>query len=403
MTYYSIDMMRVAFILLLELLNFKVVCAQFDYDRIPIIAFIGVPASQTSEERFREFRDAGFDVSLNSYPDKRTMRKALDIAHETGVSLMLHCPELFENPQKTSEEFCSHPALFAYYIADEPNKAKLDSLSNIVQKINAVDSLHSCYINMFPYIDDYSLKLTQFATYEDYIDSVSNMKLHFLSFDFYPITTKGVRKNWYNNLELIREQSLKVNKPFYAFVLSTPHVDYPKPTLNSLMLQINVNLAYGAQALQYFTYWTPRPNEIYDFNNGPISNDGKRTRTYKLVSKANRSVLPHLYLFYNARVKNISHLGGVFEDAYRTGKYPENVLNMSVEGECGVMLSEFEKNGISYFCVVNKDYKRKTKIKLEYSSNDVKMLIPNKKAFKLKKTKTEYTLRPSEMIVFRTK
>jgi hypothetical protein len=206
-------------------------------------------------------------------------------------------------------------------------------------------------------------------------------------------------------MELIREQSLKVNKPFYAFVLSTPHVDYPKPTLNSLMLQINVNLAYGAQALQYFTYWTPRPNEIYDFNNGPISNDGKRTRTYKLVSKANRSVLPHLYLFYNARVKNISHLGGVFEDAYRTGKYPEKVLNMSVEGECGVMLSEFEKNGISYFCVVNKDYKRKTKIKLEYSSNDVKMLIPNKKAFKLKKTKTktEYTLRPSEMIVFRTK
>lgn len=396
-------MVRVAYFLLFALLNFKGVLAQYNYDRIPIIAFIGVPASQTTEERFREFRDAGFDVSLNSYPDKRTMRKALDVAHKTGVSLMLHCPELFESPEKTSEEFCSHPALFAYYIADEPNRTKLDSLSNIVQKINAVDSLHSCYINMFPYIDDYSLKLTQFDTYEDYIDSVSNIELHFLSFDFYPITTKGVRKNWYNNLELIREQSLKVNKPFYAFVLSTPHVEYPKPKFNSLMLQINVNLAYGAQALQYFTYWTPRPNEIYDFNNGPISNDGKRTRTYKLVSKANRSVLPYLYLFYDARVKNVSHLGDIPQGVYNAAQYPENVQSLSVEGECGVILSEFEKNGISYFCVVNKDYKKKAKIKLEYSSDDVKMLSPNKKVFELKTAKTEYTLRPSEMIVFRTK
>ena len=86
-----------------------------------------------------------------------------------------------------------------------------------------------------------------------------------------------------------------------------------------------------------------------------------------------------------------------------TRNNPENIKSLSVEGEYGVILSEFEKNGISYFCVVNKDYKKKAKIKLEYSSNDVKMLSPNKKVFELKTVKTEYTLRPSEMIVFRTK
>lgn len=396
-------MMRFVFLIFFAVLCSKGVWAQFKYDRIPIIAFIGVPASQTNEERFKEFREAGFDVSINSYPDKHVMRKAMDIAQKTGVSLMLHCPELTMNPEKTAREFSSHPSLFAYYIADEPNKADLKSLHKIVHRINAVDSLHSCYVNMLPFIDDYSLKLTQFDKYDKYLEAVSKMDLHFLSFDFYPITTKGIRKNWYKNLEMVRKQSQKVNKPFYAFVLSTPHVVYPMPTQKSLLLQINANLAYGAQALQYYTYWTPRPDGKYDYNNGPISNDGKRTKTYRLVSEVNRSILPYLYLFYNAKINKVSHLGVIPEGTRKIGQLPEYLRDLSVKGEEGAIFSEFEKGGFTYFCVVNKDYNKTATLRLRYNSKNVMRLVPNGGRFELKDAKEIYTLRPSEMMVFRAK
>ena len=80
-----------------------------------------------------------------------------------------------------------------------------------------------------------------------------------VSFDNYPVTNEGVRQLWYENLMIIAEESEKAGLPFWAFAMSVPHWNYPVPTLASLRMQMYTNLAYGAQGLQYFTYWTPGP------------------------------------------------------------------------------------------------------------------------------------------------
>lgn len=391
------------FLLFFFFLLSAVVYPQNTIGRIPIIGFVGVPASKTSVERFKEFREAGFDVSINSYSDRSSMLKALDAANSAGVSLMLHCPELTTSTEETVKMFREHPSLFAYYIADEPNKKKLESLKGLVERIWNVDSTHSCYINLYPYLDDYTLKRIGYESYQDYLASASGMKTKFISFDFYPITKNGLRQNWYNNLENVYKESARTQKPFYAFVLSTPHAVYPMPTRASLMLQINVNLAYGAQALQYFTYWSPKPDSQYDYNNGPISNDGKRTKTYGLVKDVNEAIQPYLFLFYDANVKNVTHLGRIPKGTQKTRTLPKGVRKLKVKGREGIILSEFTKDGIDYFCVVNKDYQRSSKVNISFNSGYMSLrLVPNGDGFDSVEVEEEYELNPSEMLVFRT-
>ena len=56
---------------------------------IPIIAFGGVPAHESTAERFKEFREAGFDVSIEHYWDTppQQLRNILDIAHNESVRI----------------------------------------------------------------------------------------------------------------------------------------------------------------------------------------------------------------------------------------------------------------------------------------------------------------------------
>ena len=51
--------------------------------------------------------------------------------------------------------------------------------------------------------------------------------------------------------------------------MATKHWKYPHPTLATLRLQMFSDLAYGAQGLQYFTYWTPVNSEGFDYEFGP--------------------------------------------------------------------------------------------------------------------------------------
>ena len=54
----------------------------------------------------------------------------------------------------------------------------------------------------------------------------------------------------------------RVGKPLWAFTLLTPHSGaYAQPTIGGLRLQAFSDLAYGAQAIQHFTF--PRGESAY--------------------------------------------------------------------------------------------------------------------------------------------
>lgn len=369
-------------------------------DEMPIIAFWGVDENHSTEARFKEFADAGFNVSVSSYGTTERFLTALDNAHKSNVKLMLCSDLLYNRPGSIIMRVKSHPALFGYYISDEPRMTDYDLVARRIRSVRTYDKNHLCYVNLLPDYDQGIRDIIGVKEYTDYLTKFGNLGLEQVSFDFYPVTTGGLRERWYSNLEDIRNQSLKQQVPFWGFVLSTPHIYYPQPTLESLRLQIYSNLAYGAQAIQYFTYWTPKPDATYDYHNGPISNDGKRTSTYKVVQEMNKELKRIAPLFYGSKVTSVRHLGQIPIGCKRMDTPPEGIKMIVSSGGKGVLLSTFEKDGSKYMAIVNRNIDRQVTIDIQYSSQTIRRIT---KTLSSEAPKNKYTIDRGDILIMKLK
>ena len=321
---------------------------------IPVHAWWSIPAEYTSAERYRELAEAGFTTSMSPLPNVEAVTKALDAAGQAGVKLFITCPELSTDPEGTVRRFMSHPALAGYHLTDEPNVKAFPELAAWVRKIQAVDPGHPCYINLYPtYANETQLGT---PTYQAHVDSfVAAVPVTFISFDHYPVMKSGLRPDWYENLEIISDAARKIGKPFWAFALSVA-IDpvYPVATTATLRLQVYSDLAYGAQCIQYFTYWTP-PSGSEKFRDGPITADGKRTPVYDLVREMNRELQARAGVFYGARVVSIGHTGSPIPKGTKPFAPFPPFREVRTEGT-GAVVSHLENGGATYLMVVNRDY-----------------------------------------------
>ena len=89
---------------------------------------------------------------------------------------------------------------------------------------------------------------------------------------------------------------------------STSHYHYPVPTIGHLRLQMYADLAYGAQCLQYFTYWTPVGTR-WDFHAAPLNADGTKNETYCLIRDFNKEIQARADVFLGCEVRKVSHVG----------------------------------------------------------------------------------------------
>ena len=274
---------------------------------LPIHAWIGPPSEHTTYTRYKELADAGFTHSFSSFPDADTMAKALDIAKAAGLKLFIHIPELKKDPEGTVKRFKDHPACAGYHLRDEPNAKDFAELASWVKRIRAVDDEHFCYINLFP--NYATAEQLGNSSYQEHVDEfIRSVPVKVLSFDHYPVTDKGLRPEWYENLEIISQAARKAGKPFWAFALAVAHGPYPIPSFAHLKLQVYSNLAYGAQGIQYFTYWTPKSTR-WDFHDGPIAVNGRRTAVYERVKKVNKELQSRAWVFAGASVLSTGHTG----------------------------------------------------------------------------------------------
>ncbi len=374
-------------------------CSILTKAEIPILAYGGIPDSYSNSQRYKEFKEAGFDICIESYggiPLNRLVKKLND-AQSANIKLIL-ASNLFKTaPQEAISQLKGHPALYGYYLYDEPKPTDLEMIANVHKSIRRIDTVTPCYMNLLPDYGPQSRQNHGITSYQDYIRQASSLGLQQLSFDHYPITTTGIRKTWFENLEIIRDESVRTKKPFWAFVLCTPHYIYPQPTLGSLRLQIYSNLAYGAKGIQYFTYWTPAPYGNYDFHDGPIDRDGKKTVTYSLVKEMNaelRSILP---LFDNSEVLSVGHLLDIPEGCQRATTLPKKVTRLKVKGKCGALVSILRNDGHDYLAVVNKDFENPLQLQIKVSKSVVRIT----KELKEEAVKTAYTIQEGDIMLFR--
>ena len=110
------------------------------------------------------------------------------------------------------------------------------------------------YINLFPTYA--SSKQLGNPTYADHLESfMRTVRPAVLSYDHYSLMKDGTdRKDYFENLSLIREAGLRWGVPPWNIILSIPHFGYRDPTEAEMRWQVYTSLAYGMKGILYFTY-----------------------------------------------------------------------------------------------------------------------------------------------------
>ncbi|MEN6456900.1 MAG: hypothetical protein ABFD10_21810 [Prolixibacteraceae bacterium] len=346
---------------------------------IPILAWFSIPASATSAERYREMKDAGITCSLSFLPNINEVKRALDAAEQAGIKLLVSCPELEKDPEKTVKQLMDHPAIAGYHLRDEPPIQLYPELAAWAKKIQSVDDKHFCYVNLFPNLANEKQLGTE--SYEKYVQEyLDQIPVQFVSFDYYPVFKNHISESWYKNLELISKKSNEAGKPFWAFVLTTNYDnDHVTPqTLAAMRLQAFSNLAYGAQGIQYFTYWaatsvnTP-PAE--DQRGAPITVTGKRSIVYDRVKQMSKEIQNLSDVFLGAKTISVRHTGldRIPDGTIRLTSLPEAVKVFDTHG-APALVSVLEKGERSFFVIVNKDFQSNMKFTI-YGDDSLKRIL----------------------------
>ena len=84
----------------------------------------------------------------------------LDVAHRHGLRGQLHNgllkPASLDDPKRREQldaliaRVSKHPALYSYYIIDEPSASQFPGLGRLVAYLRQRDPAHLAYINLFP-------------------------------------------------------------------------------------------------------------------------------------------------------------------------------------------------------------------------------------------------------------
>jgi hypothetical protein len=334
-----------------------------DAPPLTILAWGGPPQDQTTPERYKELADAGFTHNYSGFGNADAMAKALEVARGAGVKLMISIPELAGDPEGTARRFKDHPAVGGYSLRDEPAAVHFDELAKWVKRIQSVDPSpdHPCYINLYPnYCPPSGLGT---ATYREYVDKfVAEVPVPLISFDHYPVVGDKLRPEWYENLEVISAKSREPGKPFWAFALAVAHGPYPVATLPHLRVQAYSNLAYGAQGIQYFTYWTS-PSDTWNFHEGPIGLDGRRTAVYERVKEVNQELQAQRGVFAGSKVLSVGHTGKDLPAGTRRFEAASPVRVVETDGT-GAVASILSKSDWRFLVVVNRDINKPMALRL---------------------------------------
>ena len=368
-------MKRITLLLICSLLMFAQTNARKKNQnaQIPILAWFSIPpGSFATEERYQELRDCGFTYSFSHIYSMDDAVKALDLCAKVGMKSVFMAPELETKPEETVNKVKNHKGLGAYFLRDEPGNDSFEALGKWARRIESADKKHPCYLNLLP------VHAFPQGGYDEHLRLFDEkVNLPQLSYDHYPVNESPeglyVNPHFWENLELVSTEARRVNKPFWAFALATAHGPYPIPAIAHLRLQMYSNLAYGAQLLQYFTYWNP-DTRTWNFHEAPIDLAGQRSPVYEVVREMNSEIQMRADVFLGCRVESVYHVGeNIPLGTRRLPSLPERFLELDTQGR-GALVSSLTNNGHHYVVVQNTSIREDLRL-LVRTENSVKMVL----------------------------
>ena len=180
-----------------------------------------------------------------------------------------------------------HPALYSYYITDEPGAAAFPNLGKLVGYLRDRDPQHLAYINLFPtYANNEQLgtKGDTMTAYAEHLRQyVQVVQPALISYDHYQFASDGDLTEYFLNLAMVRQSAQRASVPFLNIVQAcswTPVRRVPQP--DEMRYLVYTTLAYGRQGISYYVYCYP------EHKGGIASPDGTPTPIYHALKSLNR-------------------------------------------------------------------------------------------------------------------
>ena len=324
-------------------------------DVFPIMAWDDVPNDPAV---LKKMHDCGFTVAGFAPP------ATLDACQAAGLKAIVSdartrdydWPKVDPKVARTRvteliKEVRNHPAVFGYYLRDEPSSSFFPGLTAVSGVVKELHPGVWPYINLFPnYADPSQLGA---ATYDEYVEKfIESCHPPVLSYDHYAIFEGGgFRGEYFANLESIRRAAIKHDLPFWQIVLSLACLNYREPSPADMSFQAYTSLAYGARGIAYFKYFSPA---VGNFRGGPIDQFGNETPMWHAMQHINLQIAKLAPTLLKLKSDHVYHFGTV--PAGCTG--PDD--KCLIEAIAGPMLvGDFtHTDGSRYVVIVNKDFAR---------------------------------------------
>ncbi|MCY2951182.1 MAG: hypothetical protein NTU53_04295 [Planctomycetota bacterium] len=255
----------------------------------PIVTYWAGPAM--TDAVATQMADGGFNVVWCAEKD-------LDLVHRHGLRAQLTdgllAPATLDNPAQREKldaliaRVAKHPAMYCYFITDEPSAGAFAPLGRLVAYLRERDPAHMAYINLFPtYANNEQLgtKGDVVTAYREHLRQyVEVVRPALISYDHYQFAVNGDNDQYFLNLAMIRRAADDANLPFLNIVQACTWVPavmrLPKP--DEMRYLVYTTAAYGAQGISYYVYCCK------DHVGGIALPDGTPTPIYHALKSLNR-------------------------------------------------------------------------------------------------------------------
>lgn len=257
----------------------------------------------------KDWQECGMNLCLS--PHFRTdvdtpedMIAILDECLEKDIQLIIDDPRCLWNGASTEpeayrarftemlEQFGRHPAVYGYYVGDEPDASQMADAIAAVQIQKELMPEKEAFINFYPYWDG-NEKLLGGASFDEWIDDfVKKTDLSQISYDCYsqmnpPDATESGIHEYFKSLNYYMAAAKRNHIPLWVSNLSVGHFRYRCPNEDDFRWQLNTSVASGAKCVWWFFFYMRRCRINYRVS--PIDEHIERTETYEWLSRVQRS------------------------------------------------------------------------------------------------------------------
>lgn len=189
-------------------------------------------------------------------------------------------------------DYIDYDSFYGNMITDEPNSKEFDALARAAKIYKKAFPDKMFYLNLYPVLA--TPLQTGEDDYTEYLRKYESLGLDYVCYDNYPLKrgtggTTVLKDNFVYNMQLAN--AMQTKPKVWSFLQSMGFGGMKEPDcVEDFRIQLNIALANGQSAIQWFCYFSPGYGGSENFTPAIIMMDGTPTEKYDYVKTVNNEI-----------------------------------------------------------------------------------------------------------------